>query len=88
MNNLPVILIEVVLIFGSVLAFSIWQLRSIKSRTRLRRRKKRHLHRAHRGIRKGNKTFTRLLSKRSKERLSCTLSIAAPPSSVRIRLRV
>ncbi|MBK6689071.1 MAG: hypothetical protein IPG45_31680 [Deltaproteobacteria bacterium] len=30
MNNLPVILIEVVLIFGSVLAFSIWQLRSIK----------------------------------------------------------
>lgn len=30
MNNLPIILIEVVLIFGSVLAFSIWQLRSIK----------------------------------------------------------
>lgn len=30
MNNLPIILIEVVLIFGSVLAFSIWQLRSIR----------------------------------------------------------
>lgn len=30
MNNLPVILIEVVLIFGSVLVFSIWQLRAIK----------------------------------------------------------
>lgn len=30
MSNLPIILIEVVLIFGSVLAFGIWQLRSLK----------------------------------------------------------
>ena len=30
MSNLPIILIEVVLIFGGVLAFGIWQLRSLK----------------------------------------------------------
>ena len=30
MSNLPVILIEVVLIFGGVLAFGIWQLRALK----------------------------------------------------------
>lgn len=29
-SNLPVILIEVVLIFGGVLAFGWWQLRSVK----------------------------------------------------------
>jgi hypothetical protein len=30
MNNLPIILIEVVLVFGGVLAFGWWQLRSVK----------------------------------------------------------
>jgi hypothetical protein len=30
LSNLPIILIEVVLIFGGVLAFGIWQLRSLK----------------------------------------------------------
>jgi hypothetical protein len=30
LSNLPVILIEVVLIFGGVLAFGIWQLRALK----------------------------------------------------------
>ena len=30
MSNLPIILIEVVLIFGGALAFGIWQLRSLK----------------------------------------------------------
>jgi hypothetical protein len=30
MTNLPIILIEVVLIFGGVLAFGIWQLRALK----------------------------------------------------------
>lgn len=29
-SNLPIILIEVVLIFGGVLAFGWWQLRSVK----------------------------------------------------------
>jgi len=31
LSNLPIILIEVVLIFGGVLAFGIWQLRSLKN---------------------------------------------------------
>jgi hypothetical protein len=31
LSNLPIILIEVVLIFGGVLAFGIWQLRSLKT---------------------------------------------------------
>jgi hypothetical protein len=30
MTNLPIILIEVVLVFGGVLAFGIWQLRALK----------------------------------------------------------
>ena len=30
MSNLPIIPIEVVLIFGGVLAFGIWQLRALK----------------------------------------------------------
>jgi hypothetical protein len=30
LSNLPVILIEVVLVFGGVLAFGIWQLRALK----------------------------------------------------------
>jgi hypothetical protein len=30
LSNLPIILIEVVLIFGGVLAFGIWQLRALK----------------------------------------------------------
>ena len=30
MSHLPIILIEVVLIFGGVLAFGIWQLRSLE----------------------------------------------------------
>lgn len=34
MSNLPIILIEVVLIFGGVLAFGIWQLRSLKKDTK------------------------------------------------------
>ena len=34
MSNLPIILIEVVLIFGGVLAFGIWQLRSLKKSPR------------------------------------------------------
>jgi hypothetical protein len=29
-SNLPIILIEVILVFGGVLAFGIWQLRSLK----------------------------------------------------------
>jgi hypothetical protein len=31
LSNLPIVLIEVVLVFGGVLAFGIWQLRSLKS---------------------------------------------------------
>jgi hypothetical protein len=30
MSNFPVILIEVILVFGGVLAFGIWQLRALK----------------------------------------------------------
>ncbi len=30
MDNLPIVLIEVVLVFGGVLAFGWWQLRSVK----------------------------------------------------------
>jgi hypothetical protein len=30
LSNLPIVLIEVVLVFGGVLAFGIWQLRSLK----------------------------------------------------------
>ncbi len=30
MSNLPIILIEVVLVFGGALAFGIWQLRSLE----------------------------------------------------------
>ena len=30
MSNLPIILIEVILVFGGVLAFGIWQLRALK----------------------------------------------------------
>ncbi len=30
MSNFPIILIEVILVFGGVLAFGIWQLRALK----------------------------------------------------------
>jgi hypothetical protein len=35
-SNLPIILIEVVMVFGGVLAFGIWQLRSLKKDGRRR----------------------------------------------------
>ena len=40
-QNLPVILIEVVLIFGSVLAFGWWQLRDLKKERERTERAKR-----------------------------------------------
>ncbi|MFC3148281.1 hypothetical protein [Piscinibacterium candidicorallinum] len=40
MQNLPVIVIEGVLVFGGVLAFAWWQLRELKQLERERERKK------------------------------------------------
>ena len=46
-QNLPVILIEVVLIFGSVLAFGWWQLRDLKKAREESERARREAGQAH-----------------------------------------
>lgn len=39
MGNAPIVLIEVVLVFGSALAWGLWELRSMKEDTEKKRRR-------------------------------------------------